>query len=159
ARRAAHDYPQAVTRRQPGTSKPERRPGSMYSVVLLAALSAADGSVGMNPFCKAYPTSHCPSCGCPGGFGSPYPKTGDLWPGFSCWGGCGGYASPAYGVPMTPLVTPPPKRVEDPDEVKPDDGTPKKKPIDDEDTDRPKKKKPKKPIDDDEENQTTALIT
>jgi uncharacterized protein (TIGR03000 family) len=50
-----------------------------------------------------------------GGYGWPGPHghgpigvPGGHWPGYACWGGCGGYASPAYGVPMTPLVMPAP---------------------------------------------------
>jgi uncharacterized protein (TIGR03000 family) len=130
----------------------------MYGVVLLAALSAADGSVAMGH--KAYPTSHCPCYGCPVGFGHHGPNGGDLWPGYSCWGGCGGYASPAYGVPMTPLVNPPPPRVADPEDKKTNGGKPRKKPSDDDDDDtaRPKSK-PKKPPDDEGSAETAALIT
>jgi uncharacterized protein (TIGR03000 family) len=140
----------------------------MYSVVLLAALSAADGSVAMGH--KAYPTSHCPGYGCPYGAGYHNPNGGDLWPGYSCWGGCGGYASAAYGVPMTPLINPRPPRVPDPDDKTGDgngkkngDGKGKKKPADDDDEDdtgKMKKSKPKKPADDeDEDGKTAALIT
>jgi uncharacterized protein (TIGR03000 family) len=127
----------------------------MYSVVLLAALSAADGSVGAG-FCRAYPVSHCPNCAYGAGYSGP--KGGDFWPGYSCWGGCGGYASPAYGVPMTPLVTPLPKRPVDPDDQRLD-GKKKKAGEDDEDADKPKKRRKKPADDEDEAGKTAALIT
>jgi uncharacterized protein (TIGR03000 family) len=38
-----------------------------------------------------------------GGWGMPY---GCYGPGYACGGGCGGYMSPAYGVPMAPVVGP-----------------------------------------------------
>src|SRR6478735_322047 len=120
----------------------------MYSVVLLAALSAADGSVGAG--LRGYPVSHCPNCGCGYGAGYGGPNAGDFWPGYSGWGGCGGYASPAYGIPMTPLVTPLPKRAIDPDDRRLDDGKKKKAADDDADADKPRKRRPKKPDDEDE---------
>jgi uncharacterized protein (TIGR03000 family) len=125
----------------------------MYSVVLLAALSSADGAVGVGK--KAYPTPMYHSPGMPWVH---YPAGGYHWPGYACWGGCGGYASPAYGFPMTPLVNPPPPLPDYPDEdnngKKPED---RKKPKDDDDPVPPKK--PKKPSDDTEDVSTVARIT
>jgi uncharacterized protein (TIGR03000 family) len=40
-----------------------------------------------------------------GGWGAPYHGYGPGWAGYDCFGGCGGYASSAYGMPG-PLVAP-----------------------------------------------------
>lgn len=133
----------------------------MYGIVLLVALSAADGSIGVGKKGYPRPTYHDPVY--PGGYRTL--DGGYQWPGYACWGGCGGYASPAYGVPMTPLVTPRPPLAD------PDDKTPKKdangkatdgkgkKPADDDDDEKEMKKTPpkKKPADDDDDK--TAAMT
>ena len=135
----------------------------MYGIVLLAALSATQESAGIG--WKGYPTPEhhsqpYPWCGYPtlnGGYN---------WPGYACWGGCGGYASAAYGVPMTPIVNPlPPYRLEDEDKDRKkgkDDGNGmdkpggKKKPAPDDEYEPPKKKPPTNPEDNDE---ASAVIT
>jgi uncharacterized protein (TIGR03000 family) len=81
----------------------------MYGLVLLAALSASEGAAGHDTGYR--PPKHPGPLGWPGyhnhgGWGLPYGGYG--WPGYAGWGACGGYASAAYGVPMTPHVTPPP---------------------------------------------------
>jgi uncharacterized protein (TIGR03000 family) len=79
----------------------------MYGIVLLLALGGAQETVCLG--WKAYPTHRCPC----DHYHGPLPPFNHsyLWPGYACWGGCGGYASPAYGVPMTPLINPIPPRV------------------------------------------------
>ena len=94
----------------------------MYSLVLMAALTTGEGSANWHKHDLSCNYGHCYG-GCYGvgyhgwgGWGQPYGGYGyggpgvKAWdyPGYACWGGCGGYASPAYGVPMTPLVAPPP---------------------------------------------------
>jgi uncharacterized protein (TIGR03000 family) len=98
----------------------------MYGFVLLAALSAGEGSpawgygwtggygahagyagydggYGLGPWCRwGAQYGSCYGMGY-GGWGLPYggygPGFGPGWPGYACFGGCGGYSSPAYGVP------------------------------------------------------------
>jgi uncharacterized protein (TIGR03000 family) len=125
----------------------------MYSVVLLAALSAADGSVGAG--FVGYPVRHCPNCGAYGAGYYPHSNAGDFWPGYSCYGGCGGYASPAYGLPMTPLIMPLPKQPAADDKL---DGKKKKGTDEDDEADRPKRRKPK-PDEEEQTGKTAALIT
>lgn len=133
----------------------------MYAVVLLVALSGAQEAAGH----KGYPTPHHHSHPYPGGYH--VLNGGYHWPGYACWGGCGGYASPAYGVPMTPLINPIPPRVYQlaeeerklDEEIKKREGDKKKgpgKPPIDDDDDTPKPKKKPKDTDDDK---ASAAIT
>lgn len=71
------------------------------------------GCVG--PACHGGCYGGCYGGGCYGGFGgcygggcwgAPYAGYGPLLPGYGCAGGCGGYLSPAYGVPG-PVITGP----------------------------------------------------
>src|SRR5262245_48707836 len=79
----------------------------MYGMVLLVALTAADESAGLG--WKGYPTPQYHNPHWPGGYHTL--NGGYHWPGYACWGGCGGFAGPAYGVPLTPFVSPVPPRV------------------------------------------------
>lgn len=137
----------------------------MYTVVLLAAMTTSGGAPAGH---KGHVPSSCPNCWPgyhnSGGWGLPY--GGYNWPGYACWGGCGGYASAAYGVPMTPLLTPPPPRAYDPDEDE-DGGKDKKggngkkksgKDEGDESEGKDKKGKPKKPSKDEDES-ISAKVT
>lgn len=77
----------------------------MYTIVMLAALSAAEESSATGR--RGYPTPQHRDFHTPG----PNLDGGYHWPGYACWGGCGGYAGAAYGHKLTPLVAPIPPRV------------------------------------------------
>jgi uncharacterized protein (TIGR03000 family) len=161
----------------------------MYSVILLAALTAGEGAPSHGwGFAKCnYGSCYgaCYGVGYHGwgGWGLPYggygPVPGAHWPGYACWGGCGGYASPAYGYPMTPWIAPTPpappadagkkdkdkdkdskkgKDDEDEDTKKKDDKDKGKDDEKDKGTDKDKKDKDKKGKDDDEDK-ISAKVT
>jgi uncharacterized protein (TIGR03000 family) len=97
----------------------------MYSIVVLAALTSGGGTpagpFGHHGYYKDYGANYggCYGVcyggwggvshtgywnggwGLPfGGYGPDLPDHGPGWPGYACFGGCGGYSSLAYGMPM-----------------------------------------------------------
>lgn len=111
----------------------------MFSMVLVAALTAGEapaGGHGPIPFGVCY--GACYGVGYEGWHGWGYAghgwgyvgkgyQPGANWPGYACWGGCGGYNSPAFGHPYPPVLQPPHPRTYSgselprPDEKKPRD--------------------------------------
>jgi len=106
----------------------------MYGLVIVVAITAGDGAPAHHHYIpyKAYPASaggcyygacygvgytgfqgfgeECLHPGNPGGWGKPYGGYGPVHgiAGYDCYGGCGGYHSPAYGVPIPAVVAPNP---------------------------------------------------
>jgi uncharacterized protein (TIGR03000 family) len=135
----------------------------MYSMVLMAALTAGEGSANWHGWSLGHNYGACYGA-CYGvgyhgwgGWGHPYGGYG--WPGYACWGGCGGYASAAYGVPMTPLVVPPPY-VPAPEKDKDKDKEPddEKKMDKDKDKDKEKGKKKGKPPEPDDTTSASIIF-
>lgn len=130
----------------------------MYAMVLVMALTEAQESASH----KGYPVTHCcrphyqgPNVNLNGGYN---------WPGYACYGGCGGFAGPAYGYPMSPMINPIPPRVYTlaEEEKKLDEELRKKeerkKKAQDDDDDTGKKKR-KKDFDDDDQASASSAIT
>ncbi|MFO0876784.1 MAG: TIGR03000 domain-containing protein [Gemmataceae bacterium] len=143
----------------------------MYSVVLMAALTATESAPAHGGHKIPYGVCYGPCYGAcytgyqgpihaHGGWGMPY---GGYWSGYACWGGCGGYASPAYGMPLPPVMLPstysaPDTKTDTKDKPRP--GIKDK--TDDDDPDEKSMKKKDKDKDDDldpEKSQVRARVT
>lgn len=146
----------------------------MYGVVLLAALTATEQAPA-HGWTKTHGYGVCygPCYGvcytgwqgpvhANGGWGMPY---GGYWAGYACWGGCGGYASAAYGMPMPTVQLPStyapldaPKEEKEKEKAKPRPGIMDKDLDDDLDV-KPKGGTKKKDVDiDDSQSQAKVIF-